>query len=82
MKKIKNYSLLIGVLFCVFLGGWTAQDNAQEVAVRLLGFVMPSLSLGGWLLIMFAVGVVLGLAASAPLIMRYKSDIRRLNRNQ
>lgn len=82
MKRIKNYALLAGILFCVFLGGWTAQDNAQDVAVKLLGFDMPSGSLGAWLLAMLAVGVLLGLGASAPLIMRYKSAIRRLNRNQ
>ena len=84
MRRIKNLLLLVLVLLCFFVGLWTAQDNAQPVAVQLLGFAMPTFSLGAWLILVFAAGIALGLIASVPMIARARAESRRLrlHRNQ
>jgi len=66
----------------VFVGVWTTLDNPQEVSVNLLGFALPSLSLGVWLILIFVVGTLVGMAASLPMIIRSDSENRRLRRNQ
>lgn len=66
-KKI--FTLVVTVFF-VFLGLWIAQDNAGIVTVTLLGFPVEGMSLGLWLLIMLFGGVLLGMLASLPLIIK------------
>ena len=82
MKRIKKIMLSLAVLLCVFIGWWTAQDNAQEVTLQLLGFPVPSATLGTCLILALASGVVLGLVASAPALFGMRAEIRRLKRNQ
>ena len=77
MRKLKKLLLFAAIVLCLFLGLWTAQDNAQPVDVRLLGFSLPSLSLGLWLLIMLGMGVILGILASLPAIVRSRPERRR-----
>lgn len=80
MKRIKSLLLLVAVLLCLFLGLWFAQDNPDQVTVTLLGFPLPELSLGIWLVVTLFTGILLGLLSSLPLILRAKSENRRLKR--
>lgn len=82
MKRLKSLLLLALVLLCLFVGLWTAQDNSQIVDVYLLGFSFPTMSLGMWLIILFAVGIGFGMLASLPTIARLRSENRRLKRGQ
>lgn len=79
---MKKMIYLIVVLFCLFIGLWIAQDNPQVVAVRLLGFPLSGLSLGLWLLLALACGILAGLAATLPLLWRLESINRKLRREQ
>lgn len=80
MKTIKRWLWVVLLLLCLFVGLWLAQDNAGLVTVVLLGFPLEGLSLGVWLLLALLVGVVLGMAASLPLIARQSTRKRRAER--
>ena len=82
MKKIRKFLLFAVVVLCLFLGLWTAQDNAEPVTVTLLGFSLPEMALGLWLLLMLAAGAALGVLASMPMIFRNRSESRRLKNSQ
>ncbi len=82
MKKAKHLLQFLGILLCLFVGLWVAQDNAQPVEVRLVGFALPPLPLGLWLLIMLSAGVVLGMLASLPAMVRARSDRRRYEQSR
>ncbi|HEY8384958.1 MAG TPA: LapA family protein [Porticoccaceae bacterium] len=75
MKKLLTGLVL---LIFIFLGVWTAQDNAQLVDVTLLGFDVGSLSLGLWLVLSFLAGVVIALVATLPLAWRLAAARRKL----
>ena len=75
MKKL--FAGLVMLLF-VFVGLWTAQDNAQPVTVTLLGFETGSFSLGLWLLLTFLTGVVVALLATLPIVWRLNAARRKL----
>lgn len=82
MRRIKNILMWALILLGIFVGIWIALDNSQVVEVQLLGFSLPSMSLGLWLVIVFVAGVLLGLLASLPMIATSRSESRRLKRNQ
>ena len=82
MRRIKNLLQLVAILICIFIGWWTAQDNTEIVPVYLLGFHLPPLSVGVWLMVMLAAGAVLGMLASLPVLFRTRAEIRRLKRSQ
>ena len=79
MKKF-FYSLLI--LISLFIGLWIAQDNPDTELVTLFGFPLGGISIGLWLLLAFAVGILAGLAATLPLIWRLTAANRALRREQ
>ena len=74
MKKIVQVLLL---LVGLFVGLWIAQDNPDDVAVKLLGFPVGSLSLAVWLVLTFLLGVVVGLLATLPSLWRLRRGLRR-----
>lgn len=82
MKRIKNILLALAVMLSIFIGLWLGQDNPDTVNVVLLGFQLPPLPLGVWLLVALVVGIVLGLLASLPLLIRANAENRRLKRQQ
>lgn len=78
MKKLKRALLYAGVVICLFLGLWIAQDNPQEVTITLLGFELGMVPVGLTLVISLATGVILGMLASLPVILRLGAINRRL----
>jgi uncharacterized integral membrane protein len=81
MKRIRKIGFWLAMFMCVFAGVWLTMDNAQPVTVTLLGFPVPELPLGLWLLIMLVSGVGLGMLASIPLIARKGLENRKLKQN-
>jgi len=80
VSRVKKILLWFAIFLSLFIGLWIAQDNPQIVEVTLLGFPISSLPLGLWLLLMFAVGLAIGLVASVPLVARTSAENRRLKR--
>ncbi len=80
MAKTKRWIGLLLLLLCVLLGIWIVQDNSLEVPVTLLGFPLPQLPLGTWLLAAFLAGSVLSYVVSLPGSLRQKAQGRRLER--
>ncbi len=77
MTFLKRAVFALLLLLCLFLGLWITQDNPQSVAVSFLGFAMPELPLGLWLVISLAFGVVIGMLASLPALLRSSRRLRR-----
>ncbi len=77
MKSLKRLLYALILLLCLFMGLWLTQDNPQAVTVTLLGFSLPPLALGLWLVIALVGGVVLGMAASLPRLLRLNRRLRR-----
>lgn len=75
IKKILVYGFII---LCVFIGLWTAQDNPQLVDIRLLGFPVGPIPLGFCLVIMLVTGMIVGMLASLPIMLRLGAENRRL----
>ncbi len=80
MTKIKRWIGLCLLLICVLLGVWVVQDNPLEAAVTLLGFSLPALPVGVWLLAAFLAGSVLSYVVSLPASLGQKTQCRRLQR--
>jgi len=81
MKRLKTILLTLVVILCIFAGLWIAQDNPQPVALRLLGFPVGEIPVGLGLLVVLALGALLGLIASGPTILRLRAENRRLKQN-
>ena len=80
MKKVKRWIGLLLLLACVLIGIWIVQDNPLEVSVTLLGFSLPQLPLGTWLLAAFLAGSVLSYVVSLPGSLGQRAQARRLQR--
>ena len=80
MTKVKRWIGLLLLLACVLIGIWIVQDNPLEVSVTLLGFSLPQLPLGTWLLAAFLAGSVLSYVVSLPGSLGQRAQARRLQR--
>ena len=78
MKVFGNLFTLGLVAMALLLGFWVHIDNTAEVAPVLLGFSLPSLSLGSLMLFCLVAGVVLGLLANGLLAALLGMKVRRL----
>lgn len=81
MKRIKSILLGLAVLVCIFLGLWLTQDNPQLVNVSVLGFQLAPLPLGFWLLITLVSGILIGMLASMPMIIRKGREAKALKQH-
>lgn len=81
MKRIKSILLGLAILICLFLGLWLTQDNPQLVNVKLLGFDIAPLPLGFWLLITLVAGILIGMLASIPMIIRKGREVKALKQH-
>lgn len=76
--------LVMAALTVVFTGIWVVQDNALETAIVLLGFPLPELPIGLWVLAFFLTGVAAGVCLCYPTIFtlqrRARANIKRLQK--
>lgn len=74
----------MAALTVVFIGIWVVQDNALETAIVLLGFPLPALPIGLWVLAFFLTGVAAGVCLCYPTIFalqrRIRANIKRLQK--
>jgi len=68
--------VLLG-LGIVTLGVWFTSENNEPIALVLLGFAMPPLKLGLWVLGALLLGVLLGVSVGALPALRAASKIKR-----
>jgi len=68
--------VLLG-LAIVALGVWFTSENSEPIALVLLGFAMPPLKLGFWVLGALLLGVLLGVAVGALPALRAANKIKR-----
>lgn len=61
---VKKGVFVLWLCVIALLGAWIATDNAQPFALSLFVFSLPELSIGVYLCLVFAVGVVLGFLTS------------------
>lgn len=80
MKSFLRWTKLILLLVAFLLGAWFALENSQTVGVTLFGFALPSLSLGVWLLVFTALGVLLGFAFALLPMLALKRRLRARER--
>jgi len=78
MKRLKNILMTLMIIFFIFIGLWVAQDNPQAVAISLLGFPLGEIPLGFGLVSVLALGVLVGILSSLPVIVRLRAENRRL----
>jgi len=80
MRFLKRIFVAILFIFFLLLGFWVAQENSAPVAIKLFGFPIQQVSLGLCLLAMFFSGVLLGLLAGTPSILRIARKNRQMQR--
>ncbi|MDO3382549.1 lipopolysaccharide assembly protein LapA domain-containing protein [Gilvimarinus algae] len=61
MRRVGHWIYILLLLAAVFLGYLFNLENPEPVAVTLVGFPLPQLALGVWLLLFTLVGLLLGL---------------------
>ena len=69
------YGLLGLVVFLLVLVG--VADNSSRVPLTYLDYTTPSLSIAWWILIAFAIGLVLGYVMSLEPRVRGRMDVRK-----
>ncbi len=80
MALIKRLLLLLVLLCGLILGVWFSVENAQPLAVTILGFSLPKFSVGVWLTAVLLLGAVLGYVISAFSALKLKNENMSLNR--
>ncbi|WP_185231181.1 LapA family protein [Teredinibacter franksiae] len=76
-RLIRNLFVVIWLVVVLTIGGWVAFYNSEYVSINLFGFNLPEFSIGFYLCITFATGVVIGwfgtwLLARAKLFSRQR----------
>ena len=80
MSFLKKILFFLLTIICLILGAWIVLDNAEPVAVVLLGFPISSVPVGIWLLAALLAGCLLGLLASWATVYRQKAHNRYLQK--
>lgn len=80
MKTLVRWLKLAAVLLAFVLGAWFALENSVGVQVMLLGWYLPTLPLGVWLLIFAVFGVLLGFGFSSLPLFRLRRQLKARER--
>lgn len=77
LKWLKRVVLLVALAFFLFVGLFFAIRNGQVISLDLVLWQSPELSVALYMIIAFAVGIVLALASSSALLFRLERTIRK-----
>ncbi|MBJ7549993.1 lipopolysaccharide assembly protein LapA domain-containing protein [Marinomonas ostreistagni] len=77
LKWLKRAILLVVLAFFLFVGLFFAIRNGQVITLDLVLWQAPELSVALYMIIAFAVGVVLALLSSGALLLRLESRLRK-----
>jgi putative membrane protein len=61
IKWLKRLTLLLLLIVAIVLGIVFTSENSQQLSLVFLGYVMPELTLGLWLVLTLLLGSILGL---------------------
>lgn len=81
MRRLKTLSWVLLALPTLGVGIWFTQDNSAAAAPILLGFALPELPLGVWLILFFLAGVLAALLATLPSLGAARARHWRLARD-
>ena len=82
MLWIMRIFYLALILITVVAGAYFASENGDMVSVTILGFSLPRLSLGLWLMLFFLLGGIVGVLISLIPFARVKYQVRSLNKKR
>lgn len=80
LKWLKRVVLLVVLAFFLFIGLFFAIRNGQVITLDLVLWQSPELSVALYMIIAFAVGVILALASSSMLLFRLERRARKQNK--
>ncbi|MCO4786867.1 lipopolysaccharide assembly protein LapA domain-containing protein [Marinomonas atlantica] len=80
LKWLKRVILLVVLAFFLFIGLFFAIRNGQVITLDLVLWQSPELSVALYMIIAFAVGVILALASSSMLLFRLERRSRKQNK--
>ncbi|WP_067218165.1 lipopolysaccharide assembly protein LapA domain-containing protein [Marinomonas gallaica] len=80
LKWLKRVVLLVVLAFFLFIGLFFAIRNGQVITLDLVLWQSPELSIALYMIIAFAVGVILALASSSMLLFRLERRARKQNK--
>ena len=61
VKWIKRLTFLLSLIVAIVVGMIFTSENSQQLSLVLLGYVLPELTLGLWLVLTLLLGSILGL---------------------
>jgi len=64
IKWIKRLTFLVLLIIAIIIGIVFTSENSQQLSLVLLGYTLPELKLGLWLVLALLLGSVLGLLLS------------------
>ncbi|WP_417553006.1 lipopolysaccharide assembly protein LapA domain-containing protein [Marinomonas fungiae] len=77
LKWLKRVVLLVALAFFLFVGLFFAIRNGQVITLDLVLWQSPELSIALYMIIAFALGIVLALASSSALLFRLERNVRK-----
>lgn len=80
LKWLKRVVLLVVLAFFLFIGLFFAIRNGQVITLDLVLWQSPELSVALYMIIAFAIGVVLALASSSAILFRLERKVRKQNK--
>ena len=80
LKWLKRVVLLVVLAFFLFIGLFFAIRNGQVITLDLVLWQSPELSIALYMIIVYAVGVILALASSSMLLFRLERRARKQNK--
>lgn len=80
LKWLKRVVLLVALAFFLFVGLFFAIRNGQVISLDLVIWQLPELSVALYMIIAFAIGVIMALASSSALLFRLNRHVRKKNK--
>lgn len=81
MTWLKRFLIIVWLLAVLIFGAWFLEENTTEVQLSLLGFALPSVSLGLLVSVTLLGGLLLGLLVSfislEPRLLMCKRELKK-----
>jgi putative membrane protein len=75
MELLQKLLGILVILAMLILGVLFAIQNTQEVPLDLLIILLPERSIALWILLAFAAGAIVGMLASAGMLLRLRKEL-------
>src|SRR5262249_44542130 len=81
MRRLARWITTSAFAFAALIGVLAVVDNRDHVALHFLAWATPEISIYWWLVIAFAIGVMVGWISASVRIVRAVAGNRRLRRD-